>query len=180
MNLPLPSELKLARKNAGLTQSELAGLSGVSQSVIAKIENESVDPAYSTVLKLFAALEKNRVNVKLVSDVMHSPILTVKPGDILSIASAKMKKLGVSQLPVFSNKLIGLVSEDDVLSAVENGLDLRRIVVGKVMKPAPPVISSSTPASALPSILHFSPIVCVVENEKLVGVVTRADLLTVF
>ena len=180
--LPLPSELKTARLLAGLTQVELAVLSGVSQSVIAKIENNKVDPAYSTVAKLFSSLEKINKGVKLVlvRDVMHRRIETVAPNDSLVQASTKMRRLGVSQLPIVSkNKLVGLISESDILSAIENGAD-KTTLVRIVASPAPPVISSDAPASALQSILHHSQIVCVIDNSKLVGVVTKTDLLTVF
>lgn len=177
--MPLPSELKRARKQAELTQVQLASLSHVSQSVIAKIENGKVDPAYSTVLKLFEVLEKTEKKVKLVKDVMHRNLVVVSPSDLILIASRKMKKFGVSQLPVVSNgKLIGLIDESDILSAVEK--NKTNLKVSDVISPAPPVVSSTVPASALPAVLRFSPIVCVVDNNKLVGVVTRSDLLTVF
>ena len=184
MDLPLPSELKSARKQAGLTQVQLASVSGVSQSVIAKVESGAVDPAYSTVQKLFAALEKSAPSVKLVRDVMHRSVVTVAPSDSVVVASRKMKRLGVSQLPVVSNsKLIGLLSEDDVMRGVEKAIVISggaKTKVARIMSPSPPVLSSSVPASSLPSILHHSPIVCVVDGSKLVGVVTRADLLTNF
>ncbi|MDP3742086.1 MAG: CBS domain-containing protein [Candidatus Micrarchaeota archaeon] len=185
MNLPLPSELKSARKQAGLTQVQLASVSGVSQSVIAKVESGAVDPAYSTVQKLFAALEKSAPSVKLVRDVMHRSVVTIAPSDSVVVASRKMKKLGVSQLPVVSNgKLVGLLSEDDVMRGVEKAIVISgggaKTKVARIMSPSPPVLSSSVPASALPSILRHSAIVCVVDGNKLVGVVTRADLLTAF
>ncbi len=179
--LPLPSELKLARKQASLTQFELSHLSGVSQSVIAKIENGKVDPAYSTVVKLFSALEKTAKKVKSAGDVMHSPPVVVNGNDSLYLASVKMKRLGVSQLPVvFKKEVTGLICEQDVLTAIEKGLEIKKVKVSEVASPAPPIVNSITPASALPSILHYSPIVCIVDRGKLVGVVTRSDLLTVF
>ncbi len=181
-SLPLPSELKTARLLAGLTQVELAAQSGVSQSVIAKIENNKVDPAYSTVAKLFSTLEKANKGAKLVlvRDVMHRNIETLAPNDSLILASTKMRRLGVSQLPIVNkNKLVGLISENDILNAIENGAD-KTTLVKIIASPAPPVISSDAPASALQSILRYSQIVCVMDNSKLVGVVTRSDLLTVF
>ena len=49
--------LKIARKRAGLTQDQLAARSGVSQSQISRIESgEAVDPAFSTLRQLAAAL----------------------------------------------------------------------------------------------------------------------------
>ena len=180
MKLPLPSELRFARKQANLTQEQLASLSGVSQSVIAKIENGKVDPSYSTVVKLFSTLEKQSGKTLLVREVMHRGIASVKPSDAVSLASTKMKNLGVSQLPVVSGgKVVGLISEEDVLKAIEKNF-ASSVAVREIASPAPPFISSSAPASALPSILHISPLVCVFENSKLVGVDTRSDMLNVF
>ena len=181
MDLALPSELKLARKQAGLTQGYLSELSGVPQSVIAKIENAQVDPAFSTVRKLFAALESRHKNVTLVREVMHSPPVVVNSRDVLATASAKMKKFGVSQLPIVSRgAVVGFISEENILAAIEKHSNVKKVSVREFASPSPPSVSDSTPASALPPILHHSPIVCVMRGNKLVGVVTRSDLLTVF
>ena len=46
------------RKQLGLTQTELAKLSGVSQSLITKMEAKKVEPAYSKVKILIEPLQK--------------------------------------------------------------------------------------------------------------------------
>jgi len=48
--------LKKMRLEAGLTQSQLAKMVGVSQAHIAKIEGEKVDPRLSTVNKILEIL----------------------------------------------------------------------------------------------------------------------------
>ncbi len=177
----LSEELKLARKQAGLTQVELARSSGVSQSVIAKIENGKVDPAYSTVSKLFAALESAEKKTKTVGEVMHKQVYSVAPRDSLAEASKKMKKYSVSQLPIISgNTITGTISEEDVLKAVEKNADPRAMKVKQAASPSPPIVSPETPIDAIAPILHHAAIICVVDKGKLVGVVTRSDLLTVF
>ena len=50
-------EIKEIRKKFGLTQSELAKRAGVSQSLIAKIEANMLDPGYSKTKQIFDALE---------------------------------------------------------------------------------------------------------------------------
>lgn len=53
-----PIHLRARREQLHLTQEELEDLSGVAQSVISRLENESdIDPAFSTVSKLAAALK---------------------------------------------------------------------------------------------------------------------------
>ncbi len=176
--LPL-AEIKVMRFKIGLTQTTLAKLAGVSQSLIAKIEAGKVDPSYSAVQRIFSAFE-NRVEQKVqtVREVMHSPPVTVSVSASLHDASMKMKKLGISQIPVVEReKIVGLVSEAGVLASVGRGKNTAAVKVGEVLEPAPPLVSESTPASALPAILKHCPLVGVVKGEKLVGVVTRTDLL---
>ena len=48
------SEIKRLRGKLGITQSELAKRAGVSQALIARIENKSVDPRYSKVVDIFS------------------------------------------------------------------------------------------------------------------------------
>lgn len=45
------------RKKKGLTQSELASLSGVNRSIIAKVEADICEPKLSTLIKLSKALD---------------------------------------------------------------------------------------------------------------------------
>jgi transcriptional regulator with XRE-family HTH domain len=48
--------LKDARYRAGLTQQELADKAGVTQTTVARIERDAVEPVVTTVRKLAAAL----------------------------------------------------------------------------------------------------------------------------
>lgn len=175
--LPL-GEIKVMRLQAGLTQTALAKLAGVSQSLITKIENGKVDPSYSAVQRVFAALENLKAEkVATVREVMRHPI-AISAKDSLHSASLKMKKSGISQLPVVAgNSIVGLITEENVLASVASGRDTGKVKVEEAMQPAPPLVSESTPASALPLILKHCPLVGVTRGEKLVGVVTKSDLL---
>jgi len=48
--------LKQLRKDAGLSQDKLARAAGLSTSTVTKIEQQAIDPAWSTVEKLARAL----------------------------------------------------------------------------------------------------------------------------
>ena len=50
-------DIKRIRLQIGLTQSKLADKSGVSQSLIAKVESGLIDPGYSSVKKIFDTLD---------------------------------------------------------------------------------------------------------------------------
>ena len=48
MEVPTGNHIRRWRKSLDITQTKLSEMSGVAQSIIAKIENESVDPRVST------------------------------------------------------------------------------------------------------------------------------------
>lgn len=58
IDVPTPSELRNARKEAGLSQSELADRVEISQPALSQIEGGNNDPALSTVRRI--ALEINK------------------------------------------------------------------------------------------------------------------------
>ena len=85
------SEIKEIRKKFNLTQTQLANVSGVSQSLIAKIEAGRLDPTYSNA------------------------------NDDIKEAISKMKKSNISQMPVIEeHKSIGVVSEAIILESLLN------------------------------------------------------------
>ena len=47
------AEIKKIRKSLGLTQTDLAKRADVSQSLIAKIESEKIDPTFTKTKKIF-------------------------------------------------------------------------------------------------------------------------------
>lgn len=58
IDIPTPAELRTERKDADLSQSELADRVGISQPALSQIESGNNDPTLSTVRKI--ALEINK------------------------------------------------------------------------------------------------------------------------
>lgn len=56
MDIPTGDSIRAARKDNGLTQSDLAERAGVSQPLIARIESEDVDPTIDTLYSIVSAL----------------------------------------------------------------------------------------------------------------------------
>ncbi|MBI2654941.1 CBS domain-containing protein [Candidatus Woesearchaeota archaeon] len=169
-------EIKKIRKKLGLTQTELANRSGVSQSLIAKIESGRIDPTYSKAQKIFAALSdlEKKKEIKA-GQIMAGRIISIEPADSISEAISKMKKSQISQLPVIdSHKLVGLVSESNILDAMLNS---KANKVGDVMQEAPPIVSKTTSIQVVSSLLKHFPMVVVSEEGKLIGLITKSDLL---
>ncbi|MHA1835992.1 MAG: helix-turn-helix domain-containing protein, partial [Candidatus Odinarchaeia archaeon] len=126
--IPTGDDVKRLRKKAGLTQTELAKKANLSQSLIARIESDSVDPRLSTVRKIFDAIEETLKLKKTVKDILKfknkerkklPPVISVSPKQKVSDAINLMKKHGVSQLPVIENgRAVGSVYEDILLEKV--------------------------------------------------------------
>ena len=79
MLLPDLSDVRRLRKAAGLTQMQLSRATGVSQSIISKLEAGRLDPAYSNVAKLmeYFARQQNTLG-KTAAQLMHA--LTLDDG----------------------------------------------------------------------------------------------------
>jgi predicted transcriptional regulator len=170
------SEIKLMRRSVGLTQAELAKKSGVSQSLIAKIEAAKIDPAYSKVSKIFSFLDSLRKKQELkAADVMKHSIISIKPEAKITDAIEKMKKHNISQIPVMSNgKCVGVVSEATILASI---LDKKAKKVGEIMDECPPIISKTSSINIVSELLRYTPLLMVAEKGKLLGIITKSDII---
>lgn len=169
-------EIKKIRKKLGLTQTELANRANVSQSLIAKIESGNIDPTYTKTRKIFAALSELEKKDEIKAEqLMTSRIISITPNAQIDEAISKMKKFDISQLPVIDNhKSIGMVSESIILDALTNS---KGKLVRDVMQDSPPVVSKATSIQVISNLLRHYPVVLVSEEGKLVGLITKSDLL---
>lgn len=169
-------EVKKIRKKLGLTQTELANRANVSQSLIAKIESGRIDPTYTKTKKIFTALSELEKKEELKAEqLMSANIVSLAPSASIKEAISKMKKFQISQLPViYSSKAVGLVSESTLLEAL---LDSKGKQVKDVMQESPPIVSKKTSVQVISNLLKHYPVVLVSEEGKLVGLITKSDLL---
>ncbi|MEW5955112.1 MAG: CBS domain-containing protein [Candidatus Micrarchaeota archaeon] len=176
--LPDVSEIKVLRRKAGFTQAELAKAAGASQSLIAKIEGGRLQPGYSVVARIFSALEQaSKKHERTAGEVLSRKVICVSPADSLKEAASRMRRNAISQLPVLEGgRPVGLVTETALLDALARG-EVKG--VRDVMAEAPPVVSESTPISALAGLLKHYPLVLVADKGRVKGVVTKSDLLEV-
>ena len=169
-------EIKKIRKKLGMTQTELANRAGVSQSLIAKIESGRIDPTYTKTKKIFAALSdlEKKEEVKA-EQIMTSKLISVSSDDSIKEAIERMKKFQISQLPVIdSHKLVGLVSESTILDALLNS---KANQVNEIMQEAPPIVSKTTSIQLVSNLLKHYPLIAVAQEGKLIGLITKSDLL---
>ena len=106
-------------------------------------------------------------------------LLQSHPQDKLMDALNRMRKADISQLPVFEGKaLAGAVYEDDILSLMLKGRDIKKMIVREVMSAPPPVIS---PQARIESILRLvspeKPAVLVQTGKTSYDIITKYDIL---
>ncbi len=177
-------DIRTLRKKYGLTQKELAVKSGVSQSLIAKIESGRIDPAYSKVMVIIDVLKQleEKKSIKL-KDVMNKKLMLIHRKDKVSKAVKLMKHHKISQLPVFDkNVCVGSISEKTILERVTSGEDLRglsRKNVESIMEEAFPQVDENTPISVISELLARRYAILITKRGKTIGIVTKADLLKV-
>ena len=172
-------EIKLLRKKHGLTQKQLAGLAGVSQSLIAKTEAGLIDASYSKIRGIFEALHAlGKEKETKAKDVISGNIISVKSEEQLAEAISKMKRYSISQLPVVEKGyIVGLISEGDIIEALHKGKDIGKATVEDAMQETPPTVPPETPLSIVTELLRLRQMVVVMDKGKPKGVITKADVL---
>ena len=180
--LPSIDEVSKKRKIMGLTQQKLARLAGVSQSLIAKLESQKIDPAYTKVKAIFDALERLQTETEVRADeVLHNEVVGIQKSDPVSKAVQMMADYGYSQLPVFNGEhAIGSISEKTIIGKVSAGKDLNQVSkfqVSDMMEEAFPQVGEDAPLPLISSLLQVYPAVLISTKGKIVGIVTKADLL---
>ncbi len=180
--LPSIDEVAKKRRIAGLTQQKLAKLAGVSQSLIAKLESQKIDPSYTKVKAIFDALEKLQTETEVrAEDVLQNKVIGIQKSEPVSKAVQKMAEYGYSQLPVFDEEhAVGSISEKTIIGKVSAGKDLNQISklsVGDLMEETFPQVGEDAPLPLISSLLQVYSAVLISTKGKVVGIVTKADLL---
>lgn len=169
------------RKRLGLTQAQVAQVAGVSQPLIARIENGSVDPRLSTYRSVIEALNRAEKKDVTLREVMQTPITSVRLTDNVGVAIRVMREQNFSQLPVLSRGLpVGSLSDRNILHALSLAKDadeLARMPVSAIMGPSFPTASPETSIEQAYRLLEDQPAVLVMERGRLSGIVAKADLL---
>ncbi|MEK6867346.1 MAG: CBS domain-containing protein [Nanoarchaeota archaeon] len=171
-------EIKHLRKNLDLTQAELAKYANVSQSLIAKIESNSIDPTFTNAQKIFAALQSlSEKEEQKAASVMNKNLIFLEPSDSLKVAIQRMKKHSISQLPVIENKkAVGFISETAILDAIINNKSSDTAIT-EIMSEAPPTIDTNASIKVISHLLKFYSLILVAEKGKLLGLITKSDML---
>ncbi len=171
-------EIKIMRKNLELTQEDLSRLSGISQSLIARIEAGLVDPSFSKAERIFEALEKTKSKKTSLTakGMMKRGVIFVHPGERITKAASIMKKKNISQLPVLDKtSVVGTISEKEISHSISE--DPKNLFVKDIMTDPLPLVSINTGIDMLSDLLDYHTAVLVTEKGRIKGIVCRSDLL---
>lgn len=176
-------DLRRLRKRYGVTQKELAERSGVSQSLISRIENKTIDPRLSTIRKIFEAIIYLQKKEKFVKDVMHSPVITINALDSVQKAIDLMKKYAISQIPVIkSNNIIGSIRESTLINRFSKSKNTETFFSSSVYnimdEPFITVEQNNTVDSVVDLLLEGHPAILVIDQKDILGIVTKIDVLS--
>lgn len=114
-------------------------------------------------------------------EVMNTMVLAVSREASGRDIAAHFLASGKSGFPVIEHtrELIGIITELDLLKAMDDGKELESITAGEVMTKPPIAVEEETPLKDVFQIMQRKNIlrVPVVRSGKLVGVVSRSDIL---
>ena len=174
--LPRLETIKEERQKLHLTQKKLAGMTGVSTSMINQIESGRCKPSYDTAKKIFESLAKleGQTSTRNAGDICSGKIIGLAPSNTVRDAGKKMHEKTIDQIPIFDEDgLKGLITIDIVNEYTER----KDTKIKNVMNPKPPVIDFEFPANALSQLTRISGCVLVEKDSKIMGIITSSDLL---
>jgi CBS domain-containing protein len=117
----------------------------------------------------------------LVAERCHHVLITTEPDDTLLDAAGRMHCYQIGALPVYEqHRLIGIVTERDMVAALAEGADPKRTRVADYMTELPVTISPDDDVKVAAhrmaelGVRHLP----VVDGQYLVGMLSMRDLLT--
>ncbi|HEX4179543.1 MAG TPA: cystathionine beta-synthase [Caulobacteraceae bacterium] len=109
-------------------------------------------------------------------------VVTIGPDDTLLTAYNRMRSSDISQLPVVDQgKLVGILDESDILTAVEGG-DAHRALkfktpVQDAMTRKVRTLQANQPIESLLRVFDRDEVAVVLDGEEFMGLITRVDLI---
>ena len=114
-------------------------------------------------------------------DIATRDIVSVQEDSGVPEALEILKETGFAQMPVFRGESsVGSISEKVILKLISSGKSmdqLSRMRVSDVMEDSFPTISENTSMEGLSSMLNTSNAVLITRKGKIIGMITRADVL---
>jgi CBS domain-containing protein len=114
-----------------------------------------------------------------VVEIMNKNVVTCHPTESISIIVNKFELFSITGMPVVEKgKIVGIISQSDVIKRLKGGmlaeLTVKDVMVHDVIV-VPPTESAVSVAKLM--IEHKINRIPIVENDKVVGIVTRGDII---
>ncbi len=182
VSIPSIEDVRKLRKKLGLTQSRLAELANVSQSLVSQIESGEVDPRLSTLNRIISALNQREATKDILAeDICTTELVFLTPQDLVTRAAGLMWTRKISQLPVLKGgKNVGSVSEKSITAEIAKGSpkNLAGRKIESIMQEPFPMISGQTTMDVVLTLLQDNLAVLVMDEGEISGIITKADVLT--
>ena len=109
----------------------------------------------------------------------RAPVKCAQATDTIKTIIGRMKSDGISQLPVMDGaKLQGVVNEKSLLTFLVQGEASLDSTVGPLANSSFTAVDLETPAASLSSLFSQSPVVIVLNNKEVVGIITKIDIIS--
>ena len=113
---------------------------------------------------------------------MQDVVTSFRVEDTVDRLAGAMSEGGFGSVPILAKdgKLVGIVSEYDLLKAIEEGKEMTKVTAGEIMVKDPITVARNTPAMEIIHLLqerHFIRTPVVDADGKLAGVVSRRDIV---
>ncbi len=172
----------MRRRTLGLTQTELANLAGVSQSYIAKLEANKIEPSYTKVVAILRALSQLEQGKETkASEIMTTEIISVQKNESVERAVNLFWAHGFSQLPVLDgDRPVGSITERTIIDKMVNSDGEGPISdrpISEIMEDPFPHVGEDAPVALIANMLRIYPAVLIHRRGEIVGIITKADLL---
>jgi len=114
----------------------------------------------------------------LLSAKRQRPIVSTNRGESLRNVIGLMKEHSISQIPVMDNgRLSGLLSEIDLLNYLLGHAGQMETPIDELVEADYATVTPETKIKLLKNIFNDAKLVCVLERDDLVGVITKIDLI---
>lgn len=106
-------------------------------------------------------------------------VITAKEDDKVESVVAKMKQHDISQMPVVKDdgRAVGMIHEYDLLNFLIEGRHRLSEPVAQLIQPLQGEVTHETPVAALRDIFNQDHVAVVKEDGRVVGIVTKIDLI---
>ncbi|MCK4739097.1 MAG: CBS domain-containing protein [Deltaproteobacteria bacterium] len=163
-----------SRINVGVILTSLGG-GGHSTAASATLTNSTLIEAKERLIK---ALQKNIIPKKTVSSIMTTPAITISGDETINAAAKLMRNYNLNALPIMKNNFpVGILTRQVASKARHHDLGTEKIE--NFMSTEPELVTPRTSIETTREkvISGEQRILPVMERKKIIGVVTRTDLL---